>query len=98
MPKHFRHAFFMQAKKRTNLTAPFEEATNFTIDHSMKGKETSITVKGTDTALSIRFSELLNLLSNTRLMWTQSWLTDRNIWKTLTERKQANDFCSMHKG
>ena len=40
----------------------------------------------------------LNLLLNTRLMWTQSWDTDRSIWKTLTERKQANDFCNMHKG
>lgn len=58
MPKNFRHAFFMQAKKRTNLTAPFEEATNFTIDHSMKGKETSITVKGTDTALYSIFRAL----------------------------------------
>ena len=44
------------------------------------------------------FQGLLNLLWNTRHMWIQYWLTDKNTWKTLIEQKKANDSFNMHKG
>ena len=65
---------------------------------SMKGNNTGFITRGTETGFLNQFPGHLNLLLSTKLMWTQSWDTDRSIWKTLTEKKQASDFCNMHKG
>ena len=64
----------------------------------MKGNKTGYITGGTETGFLNQFPGHLNLLLSTKLMWTQSWDTDRSIWKTLTEKKQASDFCNMHKG